>query len=134
MNSIEIDFDVFKEITNRRVSESVTPNDVLRKIFGLESKQNTNVTVPISGNPWVIKGVTFHHGTEFKATYKGREHHGIVDNGALDVKGKRFASPSAAAVSITRNSVNGWNFWECKMPGNQSWQLIESYRNYELHP
>ena len=39
MQTIEIDFDVFKEITVRRKNEGITPNDVLRELFGLEPRQ-----------------------------------------------------------------------------------------------
>ena len=33
MQTIEIDFDVFKEITARRKNEGITPNDVLRELL-----------------------------------------------------------------------------------------------------
>ena len=129
MPNVEIDFDVFKAITSRRVTEDVTPNDVLRELFKLESKRGKNISQVRSGKPWVVKGVVFPHGIEFLAEYKGQNFQAIVDNGALVMNGKRFSSPSAAAVSITGNPVNGWIFWKCKMPGRQSWDLIEKYRN-----
>jgi hypothetical protein len=77
----------------------------------------------------MVKGVKFPHGTEFRATYKGQIFNGVVEDGALAVNGKRFSSPSAAAVAITGNPVNGWIFWECKMPGQTKWKTIKSYRN-----
>jgi hypothetical protein len=77
---------------------------------------------------WVSKGVRFPVGTEFRASYKGRVHTGRVENDALTVNGKKFDSPSAAAMSITDSAVNGWRFWECKLPGKSGWQLIESLR------
>ena len=39
MQPIEIDFEVFKEITVRRKNEGITPNDVLRELFGLGPRQ-----------------------------------------------------------------------------------------------
>ncbi|MCX8115003.1 MAG: DUF4357 domain-containing protein, partial [Burkholderiaceae bacterium] len=84
--------------------------------------------VNAGGVPWVTKGVTFPHGTEFRATHKGQMHKGVVQNGALVLNGKRFNSPSAAAVSITGNPVNGWRFWECKLPGSDRWTLIAELR------
>ena len=39
MQTIEIDFQVFKEITVRRKNEDTTPNDVLREVFNLELRQ-----------------------------------------------------------------------------------------------
>lgn len=127
-SNIEIDFEVFKEITSRRPTEDVTPNDVLRELLGLPSKESGELPVSPTGKPWIAKGVTFPHGTEFRATYKGQSYRAVVEDGALVLNGKKFSSPSAAAVSITRNSVNGWVFWECKLPGQQEWRLIKNYR------
>ena len=129
MPSIEIDFDVFKEITRLRETEQVTANDILRSLFKLKPKQNRNVSEVLGGRSWVVKEVTFPHGTEFSATYKGQEFKAVVDDGALLLKGKKYSSPSSAAVSITGNPVNGWNFWKCRLPGKQSWDIIEKYRN-----
>jgi hypothetical protein len=128
MPTIEIDFDVFKKITSLRETEQITPNDVLRELLNLP-KRNKNIIDVSAGKSWMVKGVSFPHGTEFSAIYKGQEYKAIVDNGALLIKNKRFFSPSLAAVSITGYPVNGWNFWKCKMPGKQNWDLIESYRN-----
>jgi len=130
MMNIEIDFDVFKELTNRRATESMTYNDVLRELLGLnplKTSVTSSASVSSAGD-WTTKGVTFPAGTEFRANYKGRTLLGKVESGSLVVNGKRFDSPSAAAVSITGNMVNGWIFWECRMPGRTSWQTIKMLR------
>lgn len=132
MSSIQVDFEVFKELTARRSSESVTENDVLRGLLGLNGSNPMPVSRPETRKPqslsWVSKGVDFPHGTEFRATYKGQQYTGQVDNGALVINGERFSSPSAAAVSITENPVNGWRFWECLLPGASRWKIIASMR------
>lgn len=129
MHTIEVDFDVFKAITARRNSEEVTPNDVLRDLFGLEKKHREDATKKMNtGKDWVTKGVTFSDGSEFRANYKGRNYYAKVENGALVYDGRKFSSPSSAAISITENSVNGWIFWECKQPGNEYWELIKNFR------
>lgn len=131
MVSIDVDFEVFKELTMRRRSEDMSYDDVIRELLGLP--QLANGSVPHldepSGIPWVVKGVSFPHGTEFKATYKGQLYKGQVRNGALVVKGTRYTSPSAAAVSITGSPVNGWMFWECQLPGDTRWRVIKSCRD-----
>jgi hypothetical protein len=127
MPSIDVDFDVFKELTVRRRSETMTENEVIRELLGLSEPENISKTVTPSsstGSPWISKGVNFPHGTEFRATYKGQMYTGIVQNGALVFKGKRFSSPSAAAIEITGSSVNGWMFWECLLPGATKWKTI----------
>src|SRR5205809_256498 len=104
MPTIEVDFDVFKALTLRRPSEEVSENEVLRKVLGLPSHKSESAqpSTPAAGD-WVTKGVRFPVGTEFRATYKGQTHLGRVEGGALKLSGKRFDSPSAAAMSITGN-------------------------------
>ena len=128
--TIEIDFDVFKELTNRRKTENILYNDVLRELLGLNPSEKSVLRpdVVTSAGGWTRKGVMFPEGTEFRAKYKGRTISGRVKSGFLIVNGKSFNSPSAAAVSITGNMVNGWIFWECRLPGKGSWQTISSLR------
>jgi hypothetical protein len=128
MYTIEIDFDVFKEITSRRTSEDVTVNDVLREVFRLPPRRGEKPVSQSGGKPWVTKGIIFPDGTEFRATYKGQNYNAEVKGGALVLNGTRFSSPSSAAISITKNSVNGWVFWECKIPGEDRWRLIKNLR------
>jgi len=129
MPTIQVDFDVFKALTMRRASEEVTENDVLRQLLGLPAHKGAS-TQPGASAPgdWITKGVRFPAGTEFRATYKGQTYLGRVEGGALVLSGKRFDSPSAAAVSITRNPVNGWRFWQARLPGQAGWKIIESLR------
>lgn len=133
MATIQVDFEVYKEITLRRESETVSENDVIRKLLGLDEKRSKNKgeldSNKSNGIPWINKGVTFPHGTKFRATYKGQHYTAQVENGALLLNGKSFNSPSAAAISITRNSVNGWMFWECQFPNSNKWELIANLRN-----
>ena len=44
------------------------------------------------------------------------------------VNGKKFTSPSAAAMSITGSPINGWIFWEYRRPGETAWQIIKNLR------
>jgi negative regulator of replication initiation len=129
MYTIEIDFDVFKAITSRRTSESITPNDVLRELFGLKKQEQPPPSLEEKGKtPWITKGITFPHGTEFRATHKGKIYYAVVQEGALLLDGKKYYSSSNAAGAITGNAVNGWIFWECKLPGSQEWKLIKLLR------
>lgn len=129
MPHIEVDFDVFKELTARRPSEDVTENDVLRQLLRLPSRQpSVTARTNLPTGEWVSKGVRFPAGTEFRATYKGRTYLARVENGALVLNGERHDSPSAAAMAITRTPVNGWTFWEVRLPGRTSWQILKAMR------
>lgn len=134
MRTIEVDFDVFKALTLRRPSEAVSENDVIRELLGLPptSARPLGPQEPAVGD-WVAKGVRFPAGTEFRATYKGQTHLARVEGGALKLNGKRYESPSAAAVAITGNPVNGWRFWECRLPGRPAWKLLQEVRNSQVH-
>jgi hypothetical protein len=130
MNTIEVDFEVYKQLTMRRATEDVTYNDVVRELLGLkvQSTQKSKISNSASSEDWISKNTRFPVGTEFRGTYKGKIIAGRVADGALVVNGKPYSSPSAAAMSVTEGAVNGWRFWECRLPGKSSWQLIESLR------
>jgi predicted CopG family antitoxin len=130
MHTIEVDFEVYKQLTIRRATEDVSYNDVIRELLELgqaEPRAGGKAGAP-SSEDWIAKGVSFPVATEFRANYKGRTITARVEGGALMLNGQRYDSPSAAAVSVTGSPVNGWRFWECKLPGKSSWQLIEGLR------
>ena len=130
MPTIEVDFEVYKELIRRRPNEAVSENDVLRQVLGLASRKFSPAASPgVVPGEWVTKGVRFPGGTEFRATYKGKTYLARVENGALVLNGRRFDSPSAAAMSITGTQVNGWTFWEGRLPGRTSWQIIKAQRS-----
>lgn len=142
MERIEIDFEVFKALTARRASASVSYNDVLRELLRLPPPLRPGSAGSGAGSPagpkahgadsrsrpWVSKNVSFPHGTKFRARYKGRVYEASVLDGALILNGRSFGSPSAAAFSITGNPVNGWIFWECQLPGKTDWRSISTMR------
>lgn len=136
MRTIEVDFDVYKALTLRRPSESVTENDVLRELLGLPRASHVShsaqmpaaIAPPLEAGAWVAKGVRFPHGTEFRAHYKGETHLARVEKSALVYNDQRYDTPSAAAMAITGSPVNGWTFWECRMPGTANWQMIKARR------
>ena len=60
MYTIEIDFDVFKKLTAMRETETMTYNDVLRKMLALGPLAMAAPRAePPEGKPWVVKGVVF---------------------------------------------------------------------------
>lgn len=130
MRTIEIDWDVYKALVNLREQEEMTDNDVLRNLLKLSPKVGAvGLSNSAAGQGyWISKGVRFPVGTAFRATYRGQIYHGRVESGGLVVDGKSFSSPSAAAVAITKNPVNGWTFWECKLAGSEAWTMIKSLR------
>lgn len=128
--TIDIDFDVYKALTVRRATADVTYNDVLRDLLGLTpANRSARGAAPSGGKAWVIKGITFPDGTEFRARYKGQEYQAVARGGAMLYDGTRYKAPSAAAIAITGNSVNGWRFWEARRPGDARWHsMIEIWR------
>lgn len=74
------------------------------------------------------EGVSFPEGTAFLAWYKDRPHWGHVKNGALEIDGERFTSVSSAAGKITHRPTNGWDFWQCKLPGKSEFVRISKLR------
>lgn len=137
MRSIEIDFDVSKKIELERVSFSETANDVLRRLLGVQRSERpqTQVSVAVpSGASWHGKGVTLPDTTQLKMSYNGRTYEGVISDGAWMVAGKRHSSPSAAAgaVGVTKDggktSLDGWLYWQAKLPNSSRWVKIRSLR------
>ncbi len=133
MQSIEIDFDVFKALTLLRYSERDSYNDVLRSMLKLPSNKPPASAEEMEraskrGNVWQTGGVIFPAGTEFRARYKGKTHVGAIEAGALVVNGKSAVNPSYAANIITGNNVNGWRFWEARLPGQSNWRRLDFFR------
>lgn len=135
MATIQVDFEVFKELTARRSSEMETENDVIRKLLGLHSVSLESVSLmPGKGRdlPWVCRGISFPQGTKFRATFRGDLYLGKVDHGSLVVNNERYTSFSAAAVSITGTTVDGWKFWECQLPGTYRWKMVSKLMKRDI--
>jgi len=130
MTAIEIDFDVYKELTSRRKNEATSYNDVIRDLLKLPASApitfKDSVTGKVGG--WTSKGVMFPNGTAFRASYKGKVYTAKVENDQLTLDGKAMNSPSEASHIITGKSVNGWRFWECQMPGSDRWRTLDTLR------
>lgn len=142
MMTIEIDFEVYKALTARRGDETVSYNDVLRTVLGLSQPAAglrrlfglAGGRVDISDSSksgvtdWFYKGIRFSVGTSLRAKYKGQIHVARIDRGGIIVGGKRFATPSDAARAVTGTSVNGWRFWQCRLPGEAGWRRLDALR------
>lgn len=128
MATIDVDFDVYKELTVRRQSESDTYNDVIRRLLKLGQAAVSKLSNVTKGANF--KGVLFPDGTLFRVTYKGRTYNAEIKDGSwIGEDGVPRASPSEAAHAITETNVNGWRFWSCKRPGDISWQVMDRLRN-----
>ena len=128
MESIKPDFTLSAESISQtsfdkmnQKEESQVPKNLGTVKF--DSKKN-----PIDGLPWIIDGLAFPKGTEFRGKYKGYFYYGKVSGGALMMNGREFSSPCAAAMAITRSSIDGWLFWDCKTPEASSWINIHTLK------
>lgn len=135
--TISVDFDVYKALFSLRESEAMTENDVIRKLLrlppsparqALVGEQTAGKTGSVAADDWIAKNVRIPAGTEFRASYKGKVYLAHVQAGALQLNGNAYDSPSAAAMAITHTPVNGWIFWECRLPGSVGWIRIDSLR------
>lgn len=126
--SIPIDFEVYKALTAKLQSPDDSYNNVLRRDLGMTTADG-RATSSAGTRPWVVDGVTLPHGTEFRREFKGKLYTARVENGALVLDGKRHASPSRAAMAVTKSQTNGWVFWECREPGEADWIRLDSLRD-----
>jgi len=138
---IEVDFDVFKELTARRDHEGHTYNDVLREMLGLDSIQEPEapesplqaagdaLSRPFHFKGFFSRGLHLPGGTLLRARYKQREYRAHIEGECwVDENGREHTSPSAAAAAITGTNVNGLRFWEAKRPNDTAWRRLELLR------
>lgn len=128
---IQIDLAVHKKIEGNRQSFGETPNDVLRRVFGLAIPSTPSLDQKReSKSGWMLKaGVWLPEGTKLRAKYKGKMIEAEVIGNGLKCKGENYRSPSAAACAATGTSVNGWHFWDFFDDSSGTWRPISSLRN-----
>ncbi len=130
--SIEVSFDVHKMIESNRHSFSDTPDDVLRRLLKIEPAQPAESGESSSSEPdatdLVTQGVHIRAGTQARMKHKGEYQYGEVRGGKIWVNGEGYRSFSPAAIAITGTSVNGWKYWEVKLPGADDWVLVDALR------
>ncbi len=132
--SIEIDFEVHKRIEAERRGFLETPNDVLRRRFGIGAADDRETKEP-RRRPWSGKGVVLPDGTEVSMEYNGTAYRGRIEDGAWVVEGLRFNSPSAAAGGVAKTkagkapSLDGWIYWHVRRPGDDRWLPLEMLRD-----
>lgn len=87
------------------------------------------IVKPNQAPGWTFRGYFFPEGTEFRAKYKKQTYTAFIKGGAWrDANGDVATSPSDAAAKITGTKVNGWRFWEYKLPGDTLWQRLSAMR------
>ena len=128
MEDTKTNFDLPDKPVFQPSYEQTNQRDALEKSPVFSGAIQQKAETPADCLAWVVDGTTFPNGTKFRSKYKGYFHYGKVDNGALIYNGKQFLSPSAAAFSITRNFIDGWIFWDCKMPGQSSWVNLREFK------
>ena len=132
-HTISIDFDVFKVIqTNRRGFEE-TENEVLRRLLDLSP--TPQVSSGRNSQNWERNGAILPHRTKIFLDHQGVRASGEIRNGIWVVEGKKYSTPSQAAISIVEQKrgekvrgLNGWMCWSVKRPGDSARIPLDSLR------
>ena len=77
-----------------------------------------------SCRPFMDGGFAICHGTQLRGKFKGAYYYGCINDGELELRGRRYYSLWAAAHAITRKNIDHWLFWECRLPGDTQWQSL----------
>lgn len=133
MQQIDVDFEVWKELTVRRKHEGHSYNAVLRDLLGLKpnvSQQLSDAFAPLSSpgkhKSFVLRDGELVEGTQLRAVYKGTEHTAIIREGRwIAADGAEYGSPSAAASAISGTNVNGLRFWHAKRPTDREFTRLD---------
>ena len=140
LHKIDIDWDIHKRIEAERRSFDEAPYIALRRL--LQLPQLKPATAPETraigtGIPWTDDGVMVPHGSLARMEYSrgSQVYEGQFLNGKLVVNGQSFDSLSAAAnaLAVTKDgkktSLNGWNYWKAKFPGETKWRSLNDMRS-----
>ena len=132
--TIEIDFDVHKTIETNRNSFTETPNDVLRRLLGIEVKASLKVIE--NGKPYTYQHMQIPHGSEAIMTYNGVDYTARIEDGFwITQDGQRHKSPSGAAsgIAVTKSGgktkLDGWGYWRIKKPGSSDYIALMALWN-----
>jgi hypothetical protein len=133
---IEIDFEVYKGLTALRHGEDHSYNDVIRALLGLpepsgrqhgQGGSSPHADEQPAKRSFESRDLSLPHGTQLKATYKGRNYTARIDDGRwIDSEGRDHNSPSAAARFITGSNVNGLRFWQARRIGAHDWWRLDA--------
>lgn len=139
LSMIEIDFEIHKLIEAERHGFDEPPYLALRRLLNLpEPKREAAPAEPQSttGRPWREGPVELPHGTLARMEYdRGRQvYEGQFLDGELVVGGQSFPSLSAAAAALAQTrkgqntQLNGWLYWQAKLPGESRWRKLDDLR------
>jgi hypothetical protein len=131
--TLEIDFDIHKMIEAERRSFDDPPIAALRRLLGLPEAAKPAAARP-AGRAWSADGAVLPHGTQVRMTYGQQLIEAEIIDGRWVCGPYSFETPSSAASALARTkegqatSLNGWNYWEAKLPGTPEWIPIKSLR------
>jgi hypothetical protein len=145
LRPIEIDWDIYKAIEVERRDFDEPQFLALRRLLGLpEQKADPNqiaearIEKELSvGRSWYEDGVQVPHGSDarMRYDYNRQIYEGKFLDGRLVVNGKSYDSLSRAANSLARTKagsktqLNGWKYWEVRLPGKNNWERLEDLRD-----
>jgi hypothetical protein len=117
MRTIRISEQTYKEIA-KRGKFGETPNDFLERVFKItktKRKNNRRVLLPPDN-------------TECRFKRNGEYVFGQIKNGKLILPIGSYSAFSTAAKALTGTNLNGWLYWEIKLPKENQWILANSWR------
>ena len=135
---IEIDFDIHKAIVNEQRTFDEPPYLAIRRLLKLPDVPQLSIDEEVakSGRAWQRNGVEIPHGSPARMSYmRGTQvFEGNFFDGRLVIDGRAFASLSEAASCLartglgTRTQLDGWKYWETKLPGDDKWVSLRELR------
>lgn len=126
--TIRVSDDVYRRLQEEATPFEDTPDSVLRRLLGMEA------SVPSSDGPGELLPYVEHGriaaGDElcWERPRRGERHLATVTgNGEIELSdGRRFTSPSGAAVAVAGGNHNGWNMWVHTASGRKLQEIREA--------
>jgi hypothetical protein len=136
---MDVSFDIHKRVEAERRSFDEPQHVALRRLLGLPEGQapaDDERGPAATGKPWRDGHVEVPHGSDARMSYgRGKqEFAGKFLDGKLVVDGRSFdtLSDAASSLAVTKYgdhpSLNGWNYWEVRFPGETEWRSMTRMR------
>jgi hypothetical protein len=141
MPSLEIDLELHRLIELVRQSFSESQRDIIKRVLRSATPstdgyiQQEKITYRAeNGGAWHGDGYSLPDGTKCRMRYNGIQYDCKIENGQWNSGGVVYKSPSqaASALGVTkkgkRTQLDGFKYWEVKIPGSESWVWLRDLR------
>lgn len=127
---ITVSLETYKALTQLLQHEQDSYDAVIWRAISQSNQEPTDKIEPPSPvmAQWLEDDIKLPLGTQLRRRYKGEEFLATIEQDGLLFNDELYDSLSSAAITITKEDVNGWAFWNYQNPKSGRWEPIGTLR------